>query len=60
LVQSNQRIVGAGLFTMLDGGMRHGKELANIHDPMLSPSKKLFGQGGKIRLSDIVVGTTWL
>jgi hypothetical protein len=42
---------------MLDGGMRHGKELANIHDPMLSPSKKLFGQGGKIRLSDIVVGT---
>ena len=58
LVQSNQRIVGCGLFTMLDGGMRHGKELANIHDPMLSPSRKLFGQGGKIRLSDIVVGTT--
>jgi hypothetical protein len=58
LVQSNQRIVGAGLFTLLDGGIRHGKELANIHDPILSPSKKLFGQGGKLRLSDIVVGTT--
>ncbi len=58
LVQSNQRIVGGGLFTMLDGGMRHGKELANIHDPVLKSSKKLFGQGGKLRLSDIVVGTT--
>lgn len=58
LVQSNQRIVGGGLFTMLDGGMRHGKELANIHDPSLNPSKKVFGQGGKIVLSDIVVGTT--
>jgi hypothetical protein len=57
LVQPNQSIVGGGLFTMLDGGMRHGKELANIHDPALNTSKKLFGQGGKIRLSDIVVGT---
>jgi hypothetical protein len=57
LIQSNQRIVGAGLFTMLDAGMRHEKELANIHDPMLSPSMKLFGQGGRIQLSDIVVGT---
>ncbi|HZB80625.1 MAG TPA: DUF6081 family protein [Nitrososphaera sp.] len=57
LVQSNQRIVGGGLFTMLDGGMRHGNKLANIHDPALNTSKKLFGQGGKIRLSDIVVGT---
>lgn len=57
LVQSNQRIVGSGLFTMLDGGMRNGKELANIHDPLLTPSKKVFGQGGKIRLSDVIVGT---
>jgi uncharacterized protein DUF6081 len=56
IVQSNQRIVGSGLFTMLDSGMRHGKELANIHEPSLNPSKKVFGQGGKIVLSDIVVG----
>ncbi len=42
---------------MLNGGMRHQKELDNIHDPMLSPSKKVFGLGGKIRLPDIVVGT---
>jgi hypothetical protein len=43
LVRSNQRIVGGWLFTMLDDGKRHEKELAKIHDPMLSPSKKVFG-----------------
>lgn len=57
LVKSNQRLTGVGLFTMLDGDMRHGGELANIHDPTLEPSKKVFGQGGKIVASDIVVGT---
>jgi hypothetical protein len=57
-VQLNQPIVGGGLFTILDGGICHGKELVNIYDSNVSPSKKLFGQGGKLRLSDIVVGTT--
>ena len=57
LVKSNQRLTGVGLFTMLDGGMRHGGELANIHDPTLEPSKKVFGQGGKIVVSEIAVGT---
>jgi hypothetical protein len=42
---------------MLDGRMRYGGELVNIHDPTLEPSKKVFGQGGKIVVSDIVVGT---
>ena len=57
LVKSNQRLTGIGLFTMLDGRMRYGGELVNIHDPTLEPSKKVFGQGGKIVVSDIVVGT---
>jgi hypothetical protein len=57
LVKSNQRLTGVGLFTMLDGGIRHGEELANIHDPTLEHSKKVFGQGGKIVVSDIVVET---
>jgi hypothetical protein len=57
LVKSNQRLTGIGLFTMLDGGIRHGKELANIYDPTLEHSKKVFGQGGKIVVSDIVVET---
>jgi hypothetical protein len=57
LIKSNQRLTGVGLFTMLDGAMRHGRELANIHDPTLELSKKVFGQGGKIVVSDIVVGT---
>jgi hypothetical protein len=38
-------------------GIRHGEELANIHDPTLEHSKKVFGQGGNIVVSDIVVGT---
>lgn len=42
---------------MFDGGIRHGEEFANIHDPTLEHSKKVFGQGGKIVVSDIVVGT---
>jgi hypothetical protein len=57
LVISNQRLTGIGLFTMLDGRMRYGRELVNIHDPILEPSKKVFGQGGKIVVSDIVIGT---
>jgi hypothetical protein len=57
LVKSNQRLTGIGLFTMLDGRMRYGGELVNIHDPTLEPAKKVFGQGGKIVVSDIVVGT---
>lgn len=57
LVESNQRLAGVGLFTMLDGGMRHGRELVNVHDPTLEPTKKVFGQGGKIVLSNMLVGT---
>lgn len=55
LVKSNQRLAGVGLFTMLDGDMRHGRELANIHNPGLDPATKIFGQGGKIVVSNISV-----
>jgi|GEM_PF-2229441 len=57
-VQSQQLAFGAGLFTLLDAGIRHGKELVNVSDPRIERDKKLFGQGGKMLISDFIVDTT--
>ncbi|HKZ88107.1 MAG TPA: DUF6081 family protein [Candidatus Bathyarchaeia archaeon] len=57
LVKSSQRIFGAGLFTLLDAGTRFDKGLVDIHDPDTPKEKKLFGQGGKLTISDFEVGT---
>jgi hypothetical protein len=56
LIQSHQHIVGGGLFTTLDNVTCHGNELVSIHDPSINPSEKVFGHGGKVALSNIVIG----
>jgi hypothetical protein len=54
----NQRIIGGFLFTMLDDGKRHEKELAKIHDLCYALQRRCSDSGGgKIQLSDIVVGS---
>lgn len=55
LVQSQQLAFGAGLFTLLDAGVRHGKGLVNVSDPKAEKEKKLFGQGGRMLISDFIV-----
>ena len=57
LVVSNQRVCGFGLFTLLDAGARYNKGLVDIYDPKAPNEKKLFGQGGKLAVSDFEVGT---
>ena len=57
LVQSNQRLYGMGLFTLLDAGARQNRGLVDIYDPKAPNEKKLFGQGGKFAISDFEVGT---
>lgn len=53
----DHRIFGAGLLTLLDAGNRIGKGLVDLDRPDTPRQMKIFGQGGKIVVSEITIGT---
>jgi hypothetical protein len=60
LIVSNQRVYGFGLFRLLDVGSRRNKGLVDIYDPKTPNMRKLFGQGGKLAVSDFEVGNIYV
>ncbi len=55
-VTPDRRLLGAGIFTFLDADSRTGHGLAEIESPDTGKEKKIFGQGGKLILSEIEIG----
>lgn len=58
IIESQQRLFGAGLITFLDAGMRQDNELVDIHDLNIEKEKKIFGQGGELVIGKFRIFTT--
>jgi hypothetical protein len=55
LVESNQRIFGAGLCTFLDAAGPDARRLVEVYNAGVPSSKKVFGQGGELIFGDFTV-----
>lgn len=52
-----RRLLGAGLLTLLDAGKRRGEALVDLDLSDVPKAQKLFGQGGKLVVSEIRIWT---